>query len=105
MRKLLATIIQAATVLTIFSVQTYAQNFSIEPKPETSKEIPHKITIDYVKTVSKFGGLVEVRSGQFTQDLPVFVRMIDKDSGWTMNNGLPTLITTLLQVLIISIIS
>ena len=40
MRKLLATIIQAATVLTIFSVQTYAQNFSIEPKPETSKEIP-----------------------------------------------------------------
>lgn len=55
-----------------------------------------------MKTVSKFGGLVEVRSGQFTQELPVFVRMIDKDSGWTMNNGLPTLITTLLQVLIIS---
>ncbi|CAO1334755.1 unnamed protein product [Diamesa serratosioi] len=64
----------------------------------TYKEIPHKITIDYVKTVSKFGSLVEVRSGQFTQDLPVFVRMIDKDSVWTMNNGLPTLITTLLQL-------
>lgn len=33
-----------------------------------------------------------------TQDLPVFVRMIDKDSLWTWSNGLPTLVTTLLQL-------
>lgn len=33
-----------------------------------------------------------------TQDLPIFVRMIDKDTYWTFENGLPTLITTLLQV-------
>lgn len=64
----------------------------------TYKQHPSKITSDYVRTVSKFGSLVEVRSGQNTQDLPIFVRMIDKDTEWTLNNGLPTLITTLLQV-------
>lgn len=41
---------------------------------------------------------MEVRSGQNTQDLPIFMRMIDKDSEWTYNNGLPTLVTTLLQL-------
>jgi myogenesis-regulating glycosidase len=64
----------------------------------TGKEIPTKITSDYVRTVAAFGSLVEVRAGHATQDLPVFVRMIDKDTEWTLNNGLPTLITTLLQV-------
>ncbi|KAL7045594.1 hypothetical protein ACKWTF_002268 [Chironomus riparius] len=64
----------------------------------TAKEHPSKITSAYVRTVSKFGSLVEVRSGQNTQDLPIFVRMIDKDTEWSLNNGLPTLITTLLQM-------
>jgi myogenesis-regulating glycosidase len=63
------------------------------------KEHPSKITQDYVKTVAKFGSLVEVRAGQNTQFLPIFVRMIDKDTEWTLQNGLPTLITTLLQVI------
>lgn len=65
----------------------------------TGKQHPHQITVDYVRTVAKFGPLVEVRSGHSTQDLPVFMRMIDKDTEWTLENGLPTLITTLLQVL------
>lgn len=59
---------------------------------------PHTITSAYIRTVATFGELVEVRSGFQTQDLPVFVRMIDKDSKWTWNNGLPTLVTTLLQL-------
>lgn len=59
---------------------------------------PSLITSEYIRTVAKFGSLVEVRSGQNTQDLPIFVRMIDKDSLWSWNNGLPTLITTLLQL-------
>lgn len=67
----------------------------------TAKQHPSKITSDYVRTVARFGSLVEVRSGHGTQDLPVFVRMIDKDTEWTFNNGLPTLITTLLQVFIL----
>lgn len=59
---------------------------------------PNMIVDDYVRTVAKFGDLVEVRSAHLSQDLPIFVRMIDKDSEWNWNNGLPTLITTLLQM-------
>lgn len=59
---------------------------------------PNAITKSYIRAVAQFGDMVEVRSGQGTQDLPIFVRMIDKDSVWTWNNGLPTLITTLLQL-------
>lgn len=59
---------------------------------------PSQITRDYVRTVGSFGPMVEVRSGQGTQDLPIFVRMIDKDSEWKWENGLVTLITTLLQM-------
>lgn len=59
---------------------------------------PNTIVQDYVRTVAKFGNLVEVRSAHRSQDLPIFVRMIDKDSEWNWNNGLPTLITTLLQM-------
>lgn len=62
---------------------------------------PNALTRAYVRTVSKFGPLVEVRSGQGTQDEPIFVRMIDKDSEWGFNNGIPTLITTLLQLNIV----
>ncbi|XP_052866892.1 myogenesis-regulating glycosidase [Anopheles cruzii] len=62
------------------------------------KRRPGQIVGDYIRTVAAFGDLVEVRSAQATQDLPVFVRMIDKDSNWGWNNGLPTLITTLLQL-------
>ena len=64
----------------------------------TAIQHPSIITNDYVRTVAKLGNMVEVRTGQNTQDLPIFVRMIDKDSEWTLGNGLPTLITTLLQV-------
>lgn len=59
---------------------------------------PSQITRDYVRTVGAFGPMVEVRSGQGTQELPIFVRMIDKDSEWKWENGLVTLITTLLQM-------
>ncbi|CRL02784.1 CLUMA_CG015748, isoform A [Clunio marinus] len=64
----------------------------------TSNEYPMKLTSDYVRSVSRFGSLVEIRSGSATQDLPVFVRMIDKDTEWSLDNGLPTLITTLLEL-------
>ncbi|XP_014087865.1 myogenesis-regulating glycosidase [Bactrocera oleae] len=59
---------------------------------------PTQMTRDYVRTVGAFGPLVEVRAGQNTQDVPIFVRIVDKDSEWGWNNGLITLITTLLQM-------
>ncbi|XP_023942897.2 myogenesis-regulating glycosidase-like [Bicyclus anynana] len=61
-------------------------------------EQPSSITTEYVKSVAKFGPMVEVRAGYRSQDLPIFVRMIDKDTYFNFENGLATLITTLLQM-------
>lgn len=60
---------------------------------------PGLYTHDYVTALAaNFDDNIEVRVGWRTQELPIFVRMIDKDTKWTWNNGLPTLITTLLQM-------
>lgn len=60
---------------------------------------PGIYTYNYTTNLAKyFNNKIEVRAGWRTQDLPIFVRMSDKDTTWTWNNGLPTLITTLLQM-------
>ena len=59
---------------------------------------PAKFTTAYVEAVSKFGPMIEVRVGRRTQTHPIFVRMLDKDSHWGFDNGLKTLLTTLLQM-------
>lgn len=61
-------------------------------------EQPNVATSAYVRAVAQFGKMMEVRVGYGTQDLPIYVRMLDKDSKWTFSNGLPTLLTTLLQM-------
>ena len=35
---------------------------------------------------SQLGSMIEVRVGSRTQDLPIFVRMLDKDSTWVNLN-------------------
>lgn len=67
------------------------------------EEIPTSVwpaifTSSYVDAVSKFGPMIEVRVGRRTQKYPIFVRMLDKDSNWGFDNGLKTLVTTLLQM-------
>ncbi|XP_034833180.1 myogenesis-regulating glycosidase-like [Maniola hyperantus] len=59
---------------------------------------PGHIVQSYVRTVAQFGPMIEIRSGMRTQDLPVFIRMVDKDTYWGYNNGLKTLVTTLLAM-------
>ncbi|XP_053611425.1 myogenesis-regulating glycosidase-like isoform X2 [Plodia interpunctella] len=59
---------------------------------------PGNIVEDYLRLVAEFGNMIEVRSGMRTQDLPIFIRMVDKDTLWDWDNGLYTLITTLLQM-------
>ncbi|XP_034833635.1 myogenesis-regulating glycosidase-like [Maniola hyperantus] len=59
---------------------------------------PHNIVDAYVRTCARFGDMIEVRAGFRTQDLPVFVRMVDRDSIWGLNNGLPTIVTTTIQM-------
>ncbi|KAL4713789.1 hypothetical protein ACJJTC_012306 [Scirpophaga incertulas] len=62
------------------------------------RDQPGVITADYVRAVAQFGPMVEVRAGYRTQNLPIFVRMIDKDTYWTFENGLPTVLTSLLAL-------
>lgn len=60
---------------------------------------PNVYVKNYTTNVARyFDDKIEVRTGWRTQGLSTFVRMIDKDSNWGWNNGLRTLITTLLQM-------
>ncbi len=45
---------------------------------------------------AELGNMIEVRTGCQTQSLPIFVRMLDKDSKWDFDNGLKSVITTAL---------
>jgi len=59
---------------------------------------PGIISKIYAEDMSQFGGMIEVRTGWGTQYLPVFVRMLDKNSNWAIeDNGLGSVVTTLLQ--------
>ncbi|KAG5672943.1 hypothetical protein PVAND_003030 [Polypedilum vanderplanki] len=58
---------------------------------------PSQITRSFVKMAADFGDKLEIRTGWGTQYLHVLVRMLDFDSRWTANNGLKSLIPTLLQ--------
>uniref|UniRef100_A0A336MDN0 CSON014090 protein n=1 Tax=Culicoides sonorensis TaxID=179676 RepID=A0A336MDN0_CULSO len=58
---------------------------------------PALMTTNFCRDLSQFGSLLEVRTGWGTQDLPNFVRMLDKDTYFELeNNGLHSLVTTLL---------
>ncbi|XP_011868142.1 PREDICTED: uncharacterized family 31 glucosidase KIAA1161 isoform X5 [Vollenhovia emeryi] len=60
---------------------------------------PSIFTQEYTRILAtNFGDSTEVRVGWRSQGLPIFVGMSDKDTKWTWDNGLPTLITTLLQM-------
>lgn len=61
------------------------------------REYPNLITRRYVTSLAEhFGKAIEVRSAFKTQDQGVFVRMLDKNSNWSIDNGLKSLITTAL---------
>lgn len=49
----------------------------------------------------RFGTQIEVRAAWNSQHLPVFVRMMDKDSTWSRAKGLKTLIPTALTFTIV----
>jgi myogenesis-regulating glycosidase len=58
---------------------------------------PNHLARPYLELAATFGNKVEVRNGWGTQHLPIFLRMLDFDSRWTEQNGLKSLIPTLLQ--------
>ncbi|CAL8070661.1 unnamed protein product [Orchesella dallaii] len=58
---------------------------------------PQVFTTKYVETCATFGGLIETRVAHLNQKEPIFVRMLDKDSRWGYDNGLKSMIPTLLH--------
>lgn len=69
-----------------------------DPKFDRDMEItPSQITRAFVRMAADFGDKLEVRTGWGTQNLHILVRMLDFDSRWTVNNGLKSLIPTLIQ--------
>ena len=58
---------------------------------------PGVFSSSYVEACAQFGPMVEVRTGRHSQHLPVWVRMLDKFSTWGLDNGLRSMVTTLLQ--------
>lgn len=62
-------------------------NYTISPNDYSEK---------YARMAFKMGNMIEVRVGSQTQDLPVFVRMGDRDSIWTIDNGLQSVLTATL---------
>ena len=58
---------------------------------------PNGYSTAYVKTMERFGGMTEVRTGWAAQDVPIYTRMLDKETLWGNKNGLATLIPVLLQ--------
>ncbi len=57
---------------------------------------PNEYSEKYARMAAHMGPMIEVRVGSGTQDLPIFVRMLDKDSKWGFNNGLKSVLTTAL---------
>nr|XP_039252617.1 myogenesis-regulating glycosidase-like [Styela clava] len=57
---------------------------------------PGTYTTDYAACAHRLGDQIEVRASWRNQDLPIFVRMMDKDSNWTPAKGLKTMIPTAL---------
>ena len=68
-------------------------SISLFPQPLRN---PNDYTRDYARLVARFGGLVEMRAAYRTQHHAILVRMMDKDSTWSYNNGLKTMIPTAL---------
>lgn len=54
--------------------------------------------IELAATSINWSSRAEVRVGYFTQNHPIFVRMLDRDSTWGLDNGLHSVVTTALTM-------
>ncbi|XP_001952674.2 myogenesis-regulating glycosidase [Acyrthosiphon pisum] len=59
---------------------------------------PDNIVTAYLKTIKAFGNDIEYRTSRRSQELGCFLRMYDRESRWDFQRGLPSLITSLIQL-------
>ena len=62
----------------------------------TPQENINNFGTNYVKMVSELGGMVEVGVGYHSQEFPVFVRIFERSSRWSIKNGLKSVLTATL---------
>lgn len=61
-----------------------------------SSLIPSNYSVAYATLASEINNMVEVRVGDNSQDLPVFVRFLDRDATWSGTMGLQSVVPTVL---------
>lgn len=90
--------LREASGVTSFKFDAGESSFApADPILTGSKDFwPHQLTVDFLETVQIYGSKLEIRVAQGTQHLPYFVRILDLDSRWSWDNGLPTLVPTVL---------
>ncbi|CAG7734444.1 unnamed protein product [Allacma fusca] len=69
---------------------------SVKPANGDVNLLPNLMSTKYVESVAAFGGMIETRTGHRNQNLAIFLRMLDKDSRWGYDNGLKSMIPSLL---------
>ena len=61
-------------------------------------DIPSNYSVQYAKLASEINNIVEVRVADHSQDLPVFVRFLDRDASWDTAMGLTSVIPAVLTI-------
>lgn len=59
---------------------------------------PDNILTAYFKTIKSFGNDIEYRTSRRSQELGCLVRMYGRESRWDFQLGLPSLVTSLIQL-------
>uniref|UniRef100_A0A2S2NFM9 Putative family 31 glucosidase n=1 Tax=Schizaphis graminum TaxID=13262 RepID=A0A2S2NFM9_SCHGA len=59
---------------------------------------PDNIVNAYLNTIKAFGNGIEYRSSRRSQEFGCLLRMIDRESRWSYELGLPTLVTSLIHL-------
>lgn len=59
---------------------------------------PSVYSSKYAEIATQFGNLVEARVGYHTQQLPIFIRILDRSSRWGYDNGLKSVIPAVLTL-------
>src|SRR5690606_30988041 len=63
-----------------------------------AQQTPVLFDKSYLGLASQFGPLTTVQEGHRTQEVPIFTRMINRETNWSYNKGLKSLIPTALAM-------
>ncbi|CAG9858893.1 unnamed protein product [Phyllotreta striolata] len=95
-------VLKADTGVDGFRFDAGETDYALKPSEfysvKDQENVPNILTTQYVDAAAQFGEFVDVRAAWRTQKQAIYTRMVDKDSVWGYNNGLKSLIPTLIQM-------